>query len=150
MSGTMGNTLQASILNLILNGTAIANFADNAASSPATNLYVSLHITNPANGGDQTSNEVSYTGYSRAAVTRNHSSPSWTVTGTSPASASPVAPITFGPCSGGTGGTVYYAAIGRDISGTGMLLWSGALSAPIFISSGVTPVLNVASAITQD
>ena len=35
-------------LKLIFNATAIANIADNAATSPLTNLYVALHTADPA------------------------------------------------------------------------------------------------------
>lgn len=37
--------LENAVLKLLFQATAIANFADNAASSPATNLYISLHTT---------------------------------------------------------------------------------------------------------
>jgi hypothetical protein len=150
MAGTIGNVLQSDILNLILNGIAIANLADNASSSPVTNLYVSLHTANPTNAGNQTSNEISYTGYSRVAVARNPSSPAWTVTGTSPASASPNAAITFGAMTAGTGGTATHAVIGTASSGTGKILFSGAISPTISVVNGTTPVLTTATAITMD
>jgi hypothetical protein len=150
MAGTMGNALQHDILELILNAVAIANLSDDAASSPATNLYVSLHTASPTNAGDQTSNEISYTGYSRVAVSRNSGSPAWTISGSSPASASPNAAITFGNSTGGTGGTVTHAAIGTGASGTGKLLWYGAVSPTITVATGLTPILTVDSVITQD
>ncbi len=42
-----GNTFENDLLKLIFNATAIANIADNAGSSPLTNLYVSLHTADP-------------------------------------------------------------------------------------------------------
>jgi hypothetical protein len=42
-----GNTFENDLLKLIFNATAIANLADNASSSPFTNLYVSLHTSDP-------------------------------------------------------------------------------------------------------
>ena len=65
-----GNTFENDILKLIFNATAIANIADNAASSPLTNLYASLHTADPGEAGDQTTNETSYTSYARVAVAR--------------------------------------------------------------------------------
>ena len=75
MSAT--NAFETDLLELIFNGTTIANIADNAASSPATNLYVSLHTADPGEGGDQSSSETSYGSYARVAVART--SGGWTV-----------------------------------------------------------------------
>ena len=68
---SMGNTWENDLLKLIFQATAIANVADNAASSPLTNLYVSLHTADPGEAGDQTTSEISYTGYARVAVARS-------------------------------------------------------------------------------
>lgn len=62
-----GNTFENDWLLLIFNATAIANIADNAASAPLTNLYVSLHTADPGEAGDQTTNEAAYTSYARVA-----------------------------------------------------------------------------------
>ena len=51
------------ILKLIFWGTTIANIADNAAASPITTLYLSLHTADPTDSGNQASSEASYTGY---------------------------------------------------------------------------------------
>ena len=58
------NTFENELLALIFNGTGIANLADNAVSGPLTNLYLALHTADPGEGGDQSTNEISYTGYS--------------------------------------------------------------------------------------
>jgi hypothetical protein len=150
MAGTMGVTLQADLLKLVLNGVAKANMADNAASSPLANLYVSLHTSDPTNAGNQTSSEISYTGYARVAVARNPSSPAWTVSGTSPAVAVPTSPIVFGTMTGGTGGTATYAVIGTASSGTGELLWKGAISPSISVVNGVAPPLGITTSVTMD
>lgn len=68
-----GDTFENDIAKLILNGTAIANIADNAASSPLTNLYLALHTSDPTGAGNQTSNEANYNGYARQAVSRSGS-----------------------------------------------------------------------------
>lgn len=43
-----------SLLELVLKATTFADFAENDSSSPATNLYLSLHTSDPGTGGDQT------------------------------------------------------------------------------------------------
>lgn len=139
-----GNTFENDLLKLIFNGTAIANLADNASSSPLTNLYVSLHTADPGEAGDQTTSEVSYTGYARKAVARN--SGGFTVTNNS---VSPTSTINFDPCGGGSG-TATHFAIGTASSGAGKLLYSGTVTPNIVISSGVTPSLTTATTITED
>lgn len=139
-----GNTFENDWLKLIFNATAIANIADNAGTGPLTNLYVSLHTGDPGEAGNQTTNECAYTSYARVAVART--SGGWTVTNNS---VSPVADITFPAATGGTE-TATHFAVGTASSGAGKLLYSGTISPNISISSGVTPVLDTATAITED
>ncbi len=139
-----GNTFENDLAKLIFQAVAIANIADNAASSPLTNLYVSLHTGDPGEAGDQTTNEATYTGYARVAVARSASG--FTVTDNS---VSPAAEIAFGACTAGSE-TATHFAIGTASSGAGKLLYSGAISPNIAISSGVTPRLTTATAITED
>jgi hypothetical protein len=139
-----GNTFENDLVKLIFNATAIANLADNAASSPFTNLYVSLHTADPGEAGDQTTSECAYTSYARVAVART--SGGWTATANS---ISPVANIDFPAATGGSE-TATFAAVGTAVSGTGKILYSGAISPTIAISSGVTPRLTTASTITED
>lgn len=140
-----GDTFENDILKLIYNATAIANIADNAAASPLTNLYVSLHTADPTDAGNQTSSEISYTGYARVAVART--SGGWTVTGNS---VSPVSTIAFGQMTAGADGTATYAAVGTASSGTGKILHYGALSPTISVTNGVTPQITTSSTITED
>lgn len=139
-----GNTFENDLLKLIFNATAIANIADNAASSPLTNLYVSLHTADPGEAGDQTTNETNYTSYARVAVARTTGG--WTVTGNS---VSPVATISFPTCTGGTA-TITHAGVGTASSSTGKLLYKGALTPNISVSNGVTPQIGTGSTITED
>lgn len=139
------NTFENDLLSLIFNGTAISNIADNAASSPLTNLYVALHTSDPGEAGNQSSSEISYTGYSRVAVART--SGGWTITTNS---VSPVAAIEFGEMTGGAGGTVTYASIGTASSGTGKILYSGALTPTVTVATGVIPRIKNTSTITED
>lgn len=116
-----GNTFENDFLKLIFNATAIANIADNAAASPLTNLYVSLHTGDVGEGGDQTTNEATYTGYARVAVLRT--SGGWTVSTNSVTNAGVVA---FPACTGGTNAVTHWA-IGTASSSTGKILYKGAL-----------------------
>ena len=138
------NAFENSLLKLIFNATAIANLADNAASSPLTNLYVSLHTADPGEAGDQSTSEATYTGYARVAVARTTGG--WTVTNNS---VSPVANIDFPNCTGGTN-TITYFGVGTAASGAGVLYYSGTVTPSIAVSSGVTPRLTTASTITED
>lgn len=128
-STTFSNDLAA----LIFNATAIANIADNAGSSPLTNLYVSLHTASPGTGGSQTTNETSYTNYARVAVSRN--SGGWTV---SSGAATNTALIQFAQC-GVTGATITHVAIGTASSGTGKVLYAGALNSSLTVANLIQP-----------
>jgi len=128
-----GNTFENDWMKLIFNATAIANIADNAATSPLTNLYLSLHTGDPGEAGDQTTSEATYTSYARVAVLR--SSSGWTVTNNQAVNA---ADVSFPACTGGSN-TVTYVAIGTASSGTGKILYSGALTASLAVSNGITP-----------
>jgi hypothetical protein len=137
------NAFETDLLGLIFNGTAITTIADNAASTPLTNLYLALHTADPGEAGNQATSEISYTGYSRVAVART--SGGWTVTGNS---VSPVAAIEFGEMTGGTGGTVTHASIGT--ASNGKILYSGALTPNIAVALGVLPRIKNTSTITED
>lgn len=139
-----GNTFENDLMKMIFQGTAIANLCDNAASSPLTNLYVSLHTADPGEAGDQTTNETSYTSYARVAVARSASG--WTVTNNS---VSPAADITFPTATGGTA-TITHFAVGTAASSTGKILYKGTVTSNISVSTGVTPKLTTASTITED
>lgn len=138
------DTFENDWLKLIFNATAIANIADNAATSPLTNLYVALHTADPGETGTQSTSEAAYTSYARVAVART--SGGWTVTGNS---VSPAANIDFPACTGGTA-TITYFSVGVASSGATKILYSGAVSPSISVSTGVTPRLTTASTITED
>ena len=123
-----------SILALIFNATAWSNFADNASSNPATHLYLSLHTANPGVGGAQTTNEATYGGYARLPVVRTTSG--WTVP--SGGATGNAALAQFAECTSGSN-IVTHVAIGRDASGTGLVLYAGALTAARTITAGIQP-----------
>lgn len=137
-------TTSNNLLKLLFNATAWANIADNAASSPNTNLYIALHTADPGAGGNQSTDEITYTSYTRVAVARTTSG--WTAS--SAASTSPVAAITF-PAGTGGSGTASYFSIGMLSSGAGIILYSGTLTPNIVCGNGVTPSLTTASTITE-
>jgi hypothetical protein len=142
------NACETDLLKLIFNNTTWANLGDATGvvgSGAAGSLHVSLHTSDPGETGDQTTGEISYTGYSRVAVAR--STGGWTVTGNS---VSPVSTISFGQMTAGAGGTVTHFGIGRASTSTGELLYSGTVSPNISVANGVTPQLTTASAITED
>ncbi len=128
-----GNIFENDFLLLIFNATAIANIADNAASSPLTNLYVSLHTADPAEAGSQTTNESAYTSYARVAVARTAGG--WTVSGNAVSNA---ALVQFPQCTGGTEALTHFS-VGTAASGAGKVLYKGALNASLAVSSGIQP-----------
>lgn len=138
------DTFENDLMKLIFNGTAIANLADNAATSPLTNLYVSLHTADPGEAGTQTTSEATYTSYARVAVLRT--SGGWVVTNNS---VSPYATISFPAATGGTE-TLTHFAIGTASTGTGKILYSGTISPTIAVTTGVTPQLTTSSTISED
>jgi hypothetical protein len=136
---------ETAILALIFNATAWANYADNAANAPQTNIAVALHSADPATGGNQSTSEIAYTGYARASVARTTGG--WTVTGVGPASCSPVSNITFPTGTGGSGTATNFST-GKTGGGATPILWSGTVTPNIACGSGVTPVLTTATTIT--
>lgn len=129
----MANTFENDLLQLIFNAVAIANIADNAATAPLTNLYVSLHTADPGGAGTQSTSEATYTGYARVAVART--SGGWTV---SASNVSNAAAVTFPQCTGGTN-TITHFGVGVAVSGATKLLVSAALTAPLAVSNLITP-----------
>ena len=139
------NTFENDLLKLIFNGGAIANLADNASSAPLTNLYASLHTADPGEGGSQSTNEISYTGYARVAIARTAGG--FTVSGSS---ATLTSPVDFPEMTGGAGGTVTHFAIGTDASGAGKILYSGTTDPDHVIQVGNIPRLKTGTTITED
>jgi hypothetical protein len=132
------------LLLLIFNATAYANMADNASSSPFTNLYVSLHTASPTATGNQTSSESAYNSYARVAVARSGSG--WTVTANS---VSPASTISFPQCGASSSEVITYFGIGTSSSGAGNLLYFGTVSPNITMAQNVTPQLTTSTAITE-
>lgn len=142
------DAFEADILKLVFNATAIANIADNAATSPLTNLFLALHTADPLEAGDQTSSEIAYTGYARVAIVRTTGG--WTISGTAPTQAANAAAINFPACTGGSA-TATHASVGVASSGASKTLYAGLLTAPLAISNGITPNAAIGTVIfTED
>ena len=135
------NSTENALLLLIFNATTWDLIAENDTTSPATNLYVALHTSDPGEAGAQNTNETAYTNYARVAVAR--SGAGWTVTGSSAVNA---ALIQFPQC-GASGATVTHVSIGTASSGAGTILYSGALNSSLAVSNLIQPQF-AASALT--
>lgn len=136
---SMSNASETNLLLLLFNNTDWANVGDAAGlqnSADAGNFYVALHTDDPGDAGNQTTSEVSYTGYARVAVAR--SAGGFTVSG---AQVSNTAAVQFGECTAGSA-TATHFSVGLASTSTGDILYSGALSASRAISAGITPLFN--------
>lgn len=141
------NSLETDILELLFNATALADLAENDASTPATNLYLSLHTGDPGETGSQTTNECNYTSYARVAVARSGSG--FTVSGDSCTLA---ANADFPNPGDATNlpQTATHFGVGTGSSGTGYLMYKGTVTPNIVIdSTGVTPRLTTGTTITE-
>lgn len=139
------NTFENDILGLIFRAAAIANIADNAATSPITNLYASLHTADPGEVDTQNTSEIGYTSYARVAIARTTGG--WSAP--SGGSISPAANIDFPVGSGGSG-TATHFGIGTASSGTGKQLYTGTVTPNIVTGNGIQPRLTTATTITED
>ena len=145
--GSKGNTFENDLLKLIFNATAIANIADNAAASPLTSLFISLHTANPGEAGDQQTSEATYTGYARVGVLRASGAGGWTVVSNGVDNASA---INFAVCTAGSN-TVTDFAVGTLTSGAGKILYYGSLTASLAVSAGITPSFAIGALdVTED
>lgn len=120
------NAFENALLLLIFNNTNIANIGDATGlrgSVGAGSLYLALHTADPGEAGDQTTNEVAYTGYARVAVAR--SGAGFVVTGNQ---VSPAANVDFGSCTAAPA-TYTHWSIGTLASGAGMILYKGVIGA---------------------
>lgn len=147
------DTFENDLLKLILNGTAISTIADNAASTPLTNLYIALHTADPqagANeGSSQTTSEATYTGYARQPVARTTAG--WTIAtdAAGVTRATLTSAIAFGTATAGNN-TITHFSVGTAASGTGKILYAGTVSPNIAVTPGVQPQLTTATYIQED
>ncbi len=115
----------------------------------ATTLYLSLHIGAVGLGGDQTTNEVSYTGYSRIAFLRNNATGEFAASVS--ASSANQSLLQFGNATAGTFPiTATHAAIGENASGAGTVIATGALASPLVINLNINPQFPIGAAVVQE
>ena len=142
------NSFENSILLHIFNNSDVANIGDATGirgSSTAGSLYVTLHTADPGEGGSCTTSEATYTSYARVAVAR--SGAGWTVSGNQ---ASNAAVVQFAQATGGSN-TITYFGICAASSGASLLLFSGALSGSLSVTTGVIPRFPIGNlAVTED
>ncbi len=144
---SIADVTESAILSLVFNATAWANYADNAGTSPQTNIAVALHTADPGDSGNMSTSEAAYTSYARQNVARTSSG--WTISGTSPTQAALAATLSF-PAGTGGSGTVTNFSTGKTGGGAAAILWSGTVSPNIVTGNGVTPELTTATTCTLD
>jgi hypothetical protein len=116
--------------------------------------YISLHTADPTEEGDQTSSEITYTGYTRVL---QFSGLPWDISGGTATLAATGNGLVLGadsmafPQVTGGSGTATHFGIGTASSGTGILIYAGALSPNIVCGAGVTPrVTDGTTTITEE
>ncbi len=140
------NAAITDLLKLLLNNTTWAGVGDTTGivgSGSAGNWWMGLYTSSPGAGGDQTTNEISYTGYARVAVARTAGG--WTVSG-NPATLTST--ISWPQMTGGAGGTATFVGFGKSQTGAGELVLFGAVSPTIAVANGVTPQLTAGTTVT--
>ena len=131
------NTTENDLMEYIFKGTAIS-------WSGATNLYISLHTADPGEAGTQTTSEANYTSYARVAVAR--SAVGFTVTANQAVNA---ALVQFPQCTAGSS-VATYVGVGTSASGAGQLLYSGALSSSLSITTGIQPQISAGALVVVE
>jgi hypothetical protein len=141
------NTFENALLLLVFNNTNISNVGDATGlrgSSTAGALFVSLHTADPGEAGTQSTSEATYTGYSRVSVPRSVAG--WVVTANT---VNPAATISFPTATGGNN-TITHFGVGLASTGANTLLYKGTVTPTIAVSSGTTPRLTTATAISEE
>jgi len=132
------NSSENSTLDALLRGVD-PSFRANASR------YIALYTADPGEGGSANTNEAAYGSYARVTVTAATG-----FTAASSGSTSNTGAITFPECSSGSE-TITHAAIVDTSSGSGVIIYSGALTASRSISSGITPQFAIgALVVTED
>ena len=121
------NTGETDILKYVLQGVA-------PSWAGLGTLYVSLHTADPGEAGTQATNEATYTGYARVAVSR--ATGGWNVTANI---GNNVAAVLFPANSGVSAQTVTHLGLGTAASGATTLLYSGTLTANLAVVALVEP-----------
>lgn len=134
---SMSNATENDVLKMRLQG------VDPAWRAGAT-AYVALHVGDPGEAGTAVTNEATYGGYARVAITK---ASAWTDGGSSFSNA---ALIQFPQCASGTNAVTHFSIVTTP-SGAGQIIDSGALSATLNVAAGIQPQFAPgALVVTQD
>ena len=139
---TLSDAAENALINLLYNNNNWANVGDATGlrgSASAGSLYISLHTADPGETGTQSTSEAAYTGYARVAVARTAGGFTCTAD-----TASTAAAVTFPACTGGSA-TVTLNDNDTTTSSGGNLIASGALTASLAVSNGITPSFAIGS-----
>jgi hypothetical protein len=128
------NACETDVLAYVFQGVA-------PAWAAVTDLFASLHTSDPGEAGNQGTNETAYTGYSRVTISRSVSA--WTLSSTT--LCGNLGAITFPQCSAGAAVSVTHMGIGCSFSGAGELLYSGALTSALSVGTNITPTFDTSS-----
>jgi hypothetical protein len=149
MAGYASNLIQTGILRAIFNNVSTSS-SGVTVTGTSTALWIALHTADPTAAGAQNASETSYGGYLRVLTDRSTASTGWTVTGNSPATANPLAAITFATCTTSTTAIITNFSVGLSSSGASSMWFSGPVTQNISINTGVTPSLTTGTGITLD
>jgi hypothetical protein len=148
------DAFEAALQDLIYLNIAFPNIGDATGlvgSTVAGFIYFALHAGDPGEGGNQSTNEIAYTGYTRVGVARGAGGFVRTAN-----SISPLAAVTFPTGTGGSGTATFFST-GIASAGSSLVLHRGLLVAgdlvtplPIVCGNGVTPRLGTGTAITEN
>lgn len=135
------NAAETALLSLLFTNVDWANVGDAAGlqnSATAGVFWMSLHTADPGEAGNQTTSEISYTGYGRQSLAR--SGVGFTVSGDNVSNASQ---LQFGACTAGSG-TALYVGVGSDSTGAGNLFMRAPINTPasgLAVSAGINPTI---------
>ena len=130
------NATETALLSYIFTATA-------PSWAAATDLDVHFHTADPGEAGVSTTSEAAYGSY--ALVTVSRATSAWTVTGNAVVNDNL---IQFPQC---TSGSETLTHVSVTPSGSTTILYSGALSSPIAVSTGIQPQFAAgALTITED
>ncbi len=137
MASGFADTAEAAFILLLFNNTDWANVGDAAGlqnSATAGSLYVGLSTGTLSDTSTQVTTQAGYGSYTRVAVAR--SGAGWTC---STNQATNAAATTFPAAASGTETETDFCV--GQISGTGAgdIIYWGALTAPLAVSTGITP-----------
>jgi hypothetical protein len=138
----LSNAAETALMKLTYQAVAWSNYADNAATSPQTNIHVAAATADYTDTGTMSSNEVTYTSYARVNVARTTGG--WNESG---GACTPVAAIAF-PAGTGGSGTITHFATGKTGGGATDVIHYGTVTPNIVTGNGVTPQLSTSTSVS--